>query len=91
MIIKLFPKHGDEYLIQFDQVVTTISERSLAYILEDKSFSDDDGWKTIKGRDVLALPNKVRVFINNKKMFIHQLQRMAESVDKTREPGQFSL
>lgn len=91
MLIKLYPRHGDEYLIQFDNVVTGISERSLAYILENKAFSDEDGWKVIKNRDVLALPNNVRVFVDNKQIFIDKLHQLTASVDKTGKPETFQL
>ncbi len=91
MNIKLYPKHDDEYLIQFDNVITTISERSLAYILEDKRFSDNDGWKVVKNKDVLALPNNVRILVNQKDKFIRNLAKSTELVEKFQKPQEFAL
>ena len=91
MNIKLYPKHDDEYLIQFDNVITTISERSLAYILEDKRFSENDGWKVVKDKDVLALPNNVRILVNQKDKFIDNLAKSTELVEKSQKPQEFTL
>lgn len=91
MNVKLYPKHDDEYLIQFDNVITTISERSLAYILEDKRFTDNDGWQVVKNKDVLALPNNVRILVNQKDKFIHNLAKSTELVEKFRKPEEFAI
>ncbi|WP_291323339.1 hypothetical protein [Desulfonatronospira sp.] len=91
MNIKLYPRHNDEYLIQFDNVITIISERSLAYILEDKRFSENDGWKVVKDKDVLALPNNVRVLVDQKDKFIHNLSKSTELVEKSQKPQEFTL
>ncbi len=91
MSVKLYPKHADFYLIQFDKVITPLSERAITYILAGRAYADNEGWKTIKGHNIITLPNDVRVIMPDKNDFIVKLKEAREHVDQRQEPYIFEV
>ncbi len=81
MRVTLFPKENDTYLLQVDSVITTISDRAITYISENKSYSEDEGWTQIRDWDAIALPNEVRIFVPSKNDFIAELKKARQYVD----------
>jgi len=91
MKVTLFPRENDTYLLQVDNVITTISDRALIYILEGKSYSEDEGWTRIKDRDAIALPNEVRIFVPDKNDFIAELKKARQYVDAHNDTYSFGV
>ncbi len=91
MRVRLYPKNADTYLIQFDSVVTVITEKTLFFVLENQSCSDEEGWITINDQNVLSLPNDVRIIVPDKSRFIPALKQTQRQVDDSGKPAAFDI